>query len=75
MLIRTLRSCTLRDRDIKAGLCLDLPDGEAQAMIDGGDAELWTPVERQRVPNAYLDAPPPPPPAARAAPRVAEPKE
>lgn len=56
MLIRTVRPCQVRGRDARAHACLDLPDAEAQALIDAGDAEVWVPVERARMPNAYLDA-------------------
>lgn len=67
MLIRTLRPCVVRGRDARAFACVDLPDAEAAALIDAGDAEPWAPVERERQPNPYLDA-------AEAAAAAAKPK-
>lgn len=39
MIIRILRPCEVAGRTVAAGLTLDLPEGEAAALIDAGDAE------------------------------------
>lgn len=56
MLIRTLRPCLVQGREVRAGLCLDLPPPQAEALIEAGDAERWDPPARGREPDPYLDA-------------------
>lgn len=38
MIIRTLRPCLVAGRNVATGLLLDLPEGQAQALVDAGDA-------------------------------------
>lgn len=49
MIIRTLRPCEVAGRTVAPGLLLDLPESQAQALIDAGDAE---PTAMQPAPAA-----------------------
>jgi hypothetical protein len=59
MIIRTLRPCEVAGRTVAPGLLLDLPEHQANALVDAGDAE----------PTAMQ------PPAAEPAPAPAETQE
>jgi hypothetical protein len=62
MIIRTLRPCEVAGRTVPAGLLLDLPEHQANALVDAGHAELHTPKR-----DAFLaEAPQPAPSAAPA---------
>lgn len=74
MLIRTTRPTTLRGRPVAAGLPFDLPEEEAQALVDAGDAEPWAPpaaADRDAHIAARMGQAAPPA-AARAAPAEIE---
>ncbi len=44
MQIRTLRPTEIAGRHARRFACLDLPQAEAEAMIDAGLAEPWPPA-------------------------------
>jgi hypothetical protein len=56
MLIRTLCPTEIAGRHCRAFACLDLPEAEAQALIDAGQAEPWEPLDRGARPAVPSDA-------------------
>lgn len=55
MIIRTLRPCEVAGRTVAAGLMLDLPETQAQALVDAGDAEQPAPPQAAAPAGPALD--------------------
>lgn len=68
MLIRTLRPCEIAGRNVPAGLPLDLPEDQAQALVEAGAAEPYAPPTRADLaPKAAPEPEPAPAKPARPA--------
>ncbi|MBR0649509.1 hypothetical protein GXW78_07550 [Roseomonas terrae] len=71
MIIRTLRPCEVAGRSVAPGITLDLPEQQADALIDAGDAEAVSAPARVTPPASSGVITAEPEPEAVAAPDAA----